>query len=87
MGTVITRGIRELVGRDWAAVRENKDAYWGRRIARLGAAEGLRVADELRRQVLLRDPGWPDAGIRRADVLFHVHLAERLRRAGSTRRR
>jgi hypothetical protein len=87
MALVITRGIRELVGRDWAAARENKEAYWGRRIARLGAAEGLRVADELRRQVLLRDPGWPDAEMRRADVRFHAHLAERLRRAGSTRRR
>lgn len=84
--TVITRGIRELVGRDWAAVRESKDAYWGRRIARLGPAEGLRVADELRRQVILQHPGWPDAGMRRADLLFHVRLAERLRRAGATRR-
>jgi hypothetical protein len=84
---VITRQIRELVGRDWAAVRESKDTYWGRRIARLGAAEGLRIADELRRQVILRDPGWPDPAMRRADVLLHVRLAEQLRRAGATRRR
>jgi hypothetical protein len=84
---VITRGIRELVGRDWAAARENKDAYWGRRIASLGAAESLRIADQLRRQVILRDPNWPDAGMRQADVLLHVRLAEQLRRAGPTRRR
>jgi hypothetical protein len=82
---VITEHIRELVGREWAAARENKDAYWGRRIARLGAAEGLRIADELRRQVILHQPGWPDAAARRADVLSHVRIAEQLRRAGSAR--
>jgi hypothetical protein len=51
---VITRGIREFVARDWLAVREAKDAYWGERIARLGPGEGFRIADELRRQALLQ---------------------------------
>ena len=74
---MITRGIRELVARDWEAARENKEIYWGERIGRLGATEGLRVADELRRQMLRRDPGWPD---------FHASVAERFRRAGATRR-
>ena len=83
---VITRGIREFVSRDWGAARENKDAYWGERISRLGPVEGLRVADDLRRQVLLRDPAWPDAALRRADLSSHVRLAELLRRAGPARR-
>ena len=67
---VITRGIREFVSRDWGAVREAKDAYWGERVARLGPGEGLRIAEELRRQYLLS----------------HARLAELLHRAGSTRR-
>jgi hypothetical protein len=42
---VITRGIREFVGREWRVVRQAKDEYWAARIARLGAFEGLRPAD------------------------------------------
>jgi hypothetical protein len=84
---MITRGIREFVSRDWAAARENKEIYWGERIGRLGAIEGFRVAEELRCQMHRRDPSWPDAETRQADLLFHVTLAERLRRAGATRRR
>src|SRR5688500_5076965 len=61
---VITRGIRELVARDWDAARRNKEHYWGERIGRLGATEGFRVAEDLRRQMLQRDPGWPDAETR-----------------------
>ena len=84
---MITRGIRELVARDWEAARKDKDAYWGERIARFGPLEGLRVAEELRRQALLLHPDWPDAALRRADLLSHVRLAELFLRAGSTRRR
>jgi hypothetical protein len=84
---MITRGIRDLVARDWKAARENKEAYWGDRIGRLGATEGFRVAEDLRRQMLRRDPGWPDAKTRDADLCFHAGLAERFRRAGAARRR
>jgi hypothetical protein len=83
---VITRGIREYVARDWLAARAAKDAYWGERIARLGPIEGLRIADELRRQAILQDPGWPSPADRRQDVLFHARLAELLQSAGSARR-
>jgi hypothetical protein len=86
MNGVITRGIREFVGRDWQAVRANKDAYWSERIARLGAAEAVRVAEELRRQARLSHPGWPDAADRREDIDAHVRLASLLRRARSARR-
>jgi hypothetical protein len=84
---MISRGIREFVARDWEAARENKELYWRERIRRLGAIEGLRVADELRRQMRLANPGWPDGDARQADLLCHVRLAERLRRAGTTFRR
>lgn len=83
---VISRGIREFVSRDWAAARNSKDTYWAERITRLGPLEGLRIADELRRQALLSDAGWPRAAARREDLLAHVHLAELLRRAAPTRR-
>jgi hypothetical protein len=84
---MISRGIREFVARDWEAARENKERYWGERIGRLGAIEGLRVAEELRWQMRLCNPSWPDEEARQADLRFHVDLAERLRRAGTARRR
>lgn len=83
---MITRGIREFVARDWDAARENKDAYWGERISRLGPAEAFRVAEDLRRQMILREPGWPDATLRLEDLLSHARLAERFRRAVPARR-
>jgi hypothetical protein len=84
---VITRGIRDFVARDWAAVRASKDRYWGERIERLGPAEGLRIADELRRQALQLNADWPDAALRREDILSHVRLARAFRRAGPVRGR
>jgi hypothetical protein len=84
--SVITRGIREFVGRDWNAVRESKDAYWAARIDRLGPIEGLRIADELRRQMLLQHPEWPGAELREEDLLAHARLAELLQRGSPTRR-
>jgi hypothetical protein len=83
---VITRGLREFVERDWVAAREAKDAYWNERIKRLGPVEGLRIADELRRQAVLQDPGWPRPDDRREDFVAHVRLAELLHRASPARR-
>lgn len=82
---MVTRGIREFVSRDWGAARDAKDAYWADRIARLGPAEGLRIADELRRQMVLIDPGWPDAPDRQEDLLTHARVAELLGRVHPTR--
>ena len=84
---MITRGIREYVARDWEAVRESKDAYWGQRILRLGPCEGFRIAEELRRQVLAQDPTWPDAAHREEDLQSHLRVANLFRRASPTRRR
>jgi len=84
---VIARGIREYVSRDWRAVRDAKDAYWGERIARLGPLEAFRIAEELRRQALLQNPGWPHPDDRRLDLESHVRVAELLHRAAQARRR
>ena len=83
---VITRGIREFVARDWAAVRESKDAYWGARIARLGPLEAFRVGEALRQQARLHAPSWPDEASRHDDLCAHVRLAELFRRAHPARR-
>ncbi|MGH9660663.1 MAG: hypothetical protein ACRD96_19090 [Bryobacteraceae bacterium] len=83
---MITRDIRTFVDRDWRAVREAKDAYWGERIARLGPTEGLRVANELRRQALLHDPHWPRPADRHRDLQSHLRLAALFRRARPARR-
>jgi hypothetical protein len=84
---MITRGIREYMSRDWDRVRRAKDEYWGERIQRLGPLEGFRIADELRRQALLLNPGWPTPEDRRLDFEAHARLAELLHRASPTRRR
>jgi len=83
---VLTRGIRDYVARDWAAVRADKDAFWAERIARLGPAEAFRIGEELRREAKLCNPAWPTADDRQADLDAHVRLAGIFRRADSARR-
>ena len=83
---MLTSGIHAFMAREWHLAREAKDAYWGRRVARLGPLEGLRIADELRRQAHVQNPAWPDAVSRRQDLLSHVRLTELFARADSTRR-
>ena len=75
------------MSRDWAAVRQSKDAYWGERIATLGPAEGCRIAEELRRQAIALNPDWPDAALRGEDLRAHARLADLFRRASSASRR
>jgi hypothetical protein len=84
---MVTRGIREFVSRDWQAARAGKDAYWGERIADLGPMEGFRIAEELRRQMLLVAPGWPNASSRYDDITTHARVAALLHRACPSRRR
>lgn len=80
---MVTRGIKEYMARNWSAARDQKDAYWGERIARLGPAEGIRVAGELRRQMLALNPDWPSAEDREADLQHHIRLASLFRRSDS----
>lgn len=82
----VTRGIAEYVARDWSAARAAKADYWAARIRRLGPQEGLRIADELRRQMKAIDPQWPSEAERREDLAAHVRMAELLRRADRAHR-
>jgi hypothetical protein len=75
------------MARDWQAARANKDAYWKERIARLGSSEAFRIADELRRQMQMIDPAWPDQAARDDDLASHVRLADCFRRADAARGR
>lgn len=70
-------------GRDWAAVRASKEAYW----RTLDPLERLQLADELRQHALLLHPDWPTAEQRAADYEAHVRLSERLEHAASSRKR
>lgn len=85
MTASVTEGIADFVARDWAANRAAKDDYWASRIRRLGPQEGLRIADELRRQMLAIDPQWPSEAERRRDLADHQRVAELLRRADRAR--
>jgi hypothetical protein len=81
---VVTRDIDAFVCRDWASARDAKNQYWAERIGRLGAREGLRIAEELRRQACRQYPNWPDAESREQDLDAHVRLAALLHRASPT---
>ena len=80
---MITSGLTDFMARDWDAVRRAKDEYWAERIARLGPAEGFRIAEELRRQALQQDPSWPTPEQRREDLAAHARLAGIFSRADS----
>ncbi len=72
------------MARDWSRLTEVKASYWAERKRSLGPSEGLRVSDELRRQVLAMKPGWPDAAERAADFRAHVRLSQRMRDADAS---
>ena len=74
-------GLREYMARDWEAVRESKEAALAERLDRLGPAESLRMADELRRfaRSVGSDPAATD--FRAADLEAHRRLSALLRRA------
>lgn len=82
---MLTRGIREFVSRDWQGIRDNKDAYWQDRVARLGPLEAWRIAGELCKQARGQHPGWPDAADRASDLASHALVAQQFRRACPTR--
>ncbi len=69
--------------RDYAHARASKIAYW----RSLTPADRLRLADELRRQVLLLHPDWPTADQRERDVSSHIQISERLGRVATARKR
>jgi hypothetical protein len=73
--------IRAYVSRDWATVQEQKRRSWAERLARMGPAEGIRLADDMRRYVVSIRPDWPTPGDRAPDLASHIELCALLRRA------
>ena len=82
----VTIGIGAFMSRDWQRVRDFKDDYWAGRIQSFGPLEGLRIADELRRQTILENPDWLDPASRREDLASHIRLADLFALADAARR-
>jgi hypothetical protein len=79
--------VRAFLERDWDAVAEEKARFWSARKRELGAPAGLRISDELRRQVMATRSDWPTEEDRRADFEAHVLLSTMMKNVGSPRRR
>lgn len=75
------KALREFARRDWAAAARSKELYWRDWKRQHGPAAGIRVADELRRQVLAARPEWPLEREREEDLATHLRLIEVIRRA------
>jgi hypothetical protein len=67
--------------RDWKAIARLKAEHWEAVRERAGRAEGIRIADELRRQVRLSHPDWPTPEERRDDLDTHARTSEKLKSA------
>jgi len=72
--------LRAFVDRDWASAALAKDRYFRDYKREHGPAGGIRMADELRRQVLAARPDWPSAEERAEDWATHLRVSEVLRR-------
>ncbi|MCK6591637.1 MAG: hypothetical protein L6Q76_29125 [Polyangiaceae bacterium] len=70
----------DFARRNWSEAERLKAIYWRDWKRRRGPAAGIRVADELRLQVLRMRPGWPSARERQADLAAHLRVIEALRR-------
>lgn len=70
----------EFVQRDWAGAERSKELYWRDWKREHGPAAGIRIADELRRQVVEMRPDWPSAEERAEDLATHLRVIEALRR-------
>ena len=74
--------VRSYVGRDWQALAAVKDEAWIEQRRSGGVAGALRLADELRREVMALRPDWPSEDDRAEDLATHSRVAEILRGAG-----
>ena len=72
--------LRAFLDRDWAAASRDKELYWRDYKREHGPAAGIRMADELRRQVLAVRPDWPSAEEREEDLATHLRVIDVLRR-------
>lgn len=74
------KAIHKLISGDWAARAREKERYFRDWKREHGPAAGLRMADELRYQVLCVRPDWPSEGDRAEDLENHLRLIEVMRR-------
>ena len=74
------RALLDFIRRDWASPARAKERYWRDFKRAHGPAAGIRMADELRRQVLLARPEWPSERERLEDLAAHLRVIEALRR-------
>ena len=70
--------IRAFVERDRTRVTDAKTSYWVERKRTLGPAEGIRIANELRMQVLALHPEWPSVQEQADDLATHERVAKAL---------
>ena len=68
--------LRAFVRRDWAAASRDKERYWAEHQRQGGFAEGIRIAEGLRQQVLRARPDWPSAEEREEDLATHLRVLE-----------
>ncbi len=61
-------------------VDRSKALYWRTLKLRRGPSSGLRIADELRRQVLAQRPDWPSKKERDEDHAAHLRVLDALER-------
>jgi hypothetical protein len=76
------RELRRVAG----AVNRSKALYWCNYKRVHGAAAGVRIADELRRQVAAQRPGWPSPRERAEDRAAHLRVLDALERVASRSR-
>jgi hypothetical protein len=79
--------IRAFLDRDWASAARDKELYWRDYKRKHGPAAGIRIADELRRQVLAARPDWPSERERAEDLATHLRVIEVLRRVPARSRK
>jgi hypothetical protein len=72
--------LRAYAERDWASAARDDERSWIEQAQRQGPAGGIRVAAELRRQVLAMRPDWPSARERDEDLATHLRVIDALRR-------
>jgi hypothetical protein len=82
-GGVRSKDLVEYALRDRSALASLKAQHWGARKRRLGAWEGLRAAEELRRHVAMLRPDWPSGEDRALDASTHARVGEMLRRVAA----
>jgi len=84
----MTRMTREdlvrFATRDWAAIEDEKTAYWIDRKRRMSPAEVLSLGDDLRRHASAIRPDWPGEADRAADHATHERVTGALRAVART---